>query len=396
MTSPCDRRHRLRIGPLRQLACLGLLLVSLLCGPALAQGHRARDDLLGQIARHQLLVYYADETTPEAAQSQNYAALLDILRSSANPRAATVAASIIADADRFPRLVRRDIDALQREAQRLGFDLAIFTNALAFEGNYLLFHADTGITETLKLPAIPSTPSLILATSPLSRPEYLRAGLLSVTALYPNNSLDLVLITNGHGGRDMALIPRVNADLSQAGAAMAMREMLESDDNGTPPAWARPQGTSKLAYWQILHEVSAAHGVRFPLVFRETCVSGVRSFTELFAVPDSVSLIAHSGTGDLNGWDLDYAQMLGTVAPGSDWIGSLSADLKARDVHVETWATAWFGVLLVTLRSIPIVVFFIPLVLWIAWYAWRGLLRNLKSSRSREQSDTGPSLHSAR
>jgi len=55
-----------------------------------------------------------------------------------------------------------------------------------------------------------------------------REGLLSVAALYPPNSLDIVLITNSHGSRDMALIPRVNADLSQADAGRAMREMLES------------------------------------------------------------------------------------------------------------------------------------------------------------------------
>ena len=110
----------------------------------------------------------------------------------------------------------------------------------------------------------------------------------------------MVVITNSHGGRDMALIPRVNADLSQTGAALAMREMLELDDNGAPPAWAQPQGTSKLAYWQVLEDVSVARGVRFPLVFRETCISGIRSFTELFAIPDSVGVIAHSGTGDIN------------------------------------------------------------------------------------------------
>ena len=276
--------------------------------------------------RHPLLVYYGDETSAQASQSENYAALLEVLRETATavarqrwPKAS------LTDAERFPLLVRRDIETLKVQAKRLGFDLAIFTNAMAFDGTYQLFRAETGMTETHRLPNIPSTSSTILAISPLSRPEYLRAGLLSVSALYPVNSLDMVLITNGHGGRDMALIPRVNADLSQTGAALAMREMLESDDNGAPPAWAQPQGTSKLAYWQILEDVSVARGVRFPLVFRETCVSGIRSFTELLAIPDSVGLIAHSGTGDISGWDLDYGQMLGTVAPGSDWIASLSA-----------------------------------------------------------------------
>ena len=113
----------------------------------------------------------------------------------------------------------------------------------------------------------------------------------------------------------MALIPRVNADLSQTGAALAMREMLESNDNGASPAWAQSQGTSKLAFWQVLENVTAARGVRFPLVFREACFSGIRSFTELFAVPGSVGFIAHSATGSLDGWNLDYAQLLGTVSP---------------------------------------------------------------------------------
>ena len=97
-----------------------------------------------------------------------------------------------------------------------------------------------------------------------------------------------------------------------------------------------------------------------------------------FAVPDSVGLIAHSGTANLDGWDLDYGEMLATVAPGSDWIAALADALKDRGVQVDTWATAWFGVLLVALRSVPIFVFFVPLALWIAWYASRQYRRRRK------------------
>ena len=339
-----------------------MILTALLCGFASSSLGVAKD------TRHPLLVYYGDETSAQASQSENYASLLEVLKSSDSPRAAAVAKSIVKDAEQFPRLVERDIKALKGQAQRLGFDLAIFTNAFAFSGKYQLFGAETGATETHALPDIPPTTSTILRTSPLSRPEYLRAALLAVAARYPAGSLDMVLITNGHGGRDVTLMPRVNADMSQAGAALAMRQMLESDDRGVPPAWARIQGTSKRQYWEILDEVSAAHDVRFPLVFRETCASGVRGFAELFAVPDSVSLIAHSGTGNIDGWDLDYAQMLGAVAPGSNWIESLAASLEDRGVHVDTWAALWPGVLLVALGSIPILVFFVPLALWTVWY----------------------------
>ena len=112
-----------------------------------------------------------------------------------------------------------------------------------------------------------------------------------MSALYPNNSLDIVLIINGHGGSDMALIPRVNADLSQAGAAAAMREMLASGDNGAPPAWAIPQGTASSRTGNP-RGCELRLGVRFPLVFRETCLGGLRSWTEFFVVPRSVGLIA--------------------------------------------------------------------------------------------------------
>lgn len=353
----------------------GAIFTALVCGLASSSLGVAKD------TRHPLLVYYGDETSAQASQSENYASLLEVLKSSESPRAAAVAESIVKDAEQLPRLVERDIEALKGQAERLGFDLAIFTNALAFDGKYQMFRAETGVTETHALPDIPPTSSTILATSPLSRPEYFRAGLLSVAALYPAGSLDMVLITNGHGERDVTLMPRVNADMSQSGAALAMRQMLETDDNGVPPAWARIQGTSKREYWEILAEVSAAHDVRFPLVFRETCVSGVRSFAELFAVPSSVGLIAHSGTGNIDGWDLDYAEMLGSVAPGSDWIGSLAASLEDRRVHVDSWASAWPGVLLVALRGIPIFVFFVPLAIWVLWFGLR-LVRGRRQSRS--------------
>ena len=351
------RRYHARWGPILALFLWGLALAGV--GTATAE------------VRRPLLVYYGDETSAQAAQSENYAALFEVLRNSDSPRAAKVAKSIATDAEKFPLLVQRDIDALKVQARRLGIDLAIFTNALALEAEYQLFRAQAGVTETHRLPDIPPTSSTILSTSPLSRPEYLSAALLSVAALSPANSLDIVLITNGHGSRDMALIPRVNADLSQAGAALAMREMLESNDNGTPPAWAQPEGTSKLAFWQVLENVTAAHGVRFPLVFREACFSGIRSFTELFAVPGSVGFIAHSATGSL-----DRVES-GLRAITRDCKSRLRLDRvlvgksrTRRDPRRYVGHGVVRRAVRVVLRNIPIVVFFIPIALWISWYGF--------------------------
>jgi hypothetical protein len=353
----------------RRCAMRRCLIVVLLICLGLLASRPVQADPASQSPRQRVLLYYGDETSTQAIQSENYAALLAVLRSSSAPRAAVVAAGVVSDADKFPRLIQRDVDTLQQEAKRLGFDLAIFTNALAFDGRFLLYRADTGSTERLALPPVPPAANTILAASPLSRPEYLRAALFSVGALYPKNTLDIVLITNSHGGRDMALIPRVNADLSQAGAAAAMREMLETGDNGEPPDWAVPKGTTKISFWQVLADASSAFGIRYPLVFRETCVGGLRSWTEFFTVPSSVGLIADSGMDEINGWDLDYANLLGSVSPGSDWAASLAEALKLQGLNVQTRTTAWIDVLLIWLHQIPIAAFFVPLALWLGWFA---------------------------
>jgi hypothetical protein len=347
-----------------------------------AEPLRAESEPASQPPRQRVLLYYGDETSTQAIQSENYAALLAVLRGSSAPRAAIVAAGVVSDADNCPRLNHPDADALQLQPKRLGFDLAIFTNALAFDGRFLLYRANTGSTEPQALPPVPPAANAILADSPLSRPEYLRAALFAVGALYPKNALDIVLITNSHGGRDMALIPRVNADLSQAGAAAAMREMLETGDNGEPPDWAVPKGTTKIAYWQVLDDASSAFGIRFPLVFRETCVGGLRSWTEFFTVPRSVGLIADSGMGEINGWDLDYANLLGGVSPGSDWIASLAEALKLQGLSVQSRTTAWIDVLLIWLHQIPIAVFFVPLGLWLGWSAVATLRRRHRTDEA--------------
>jgi hypothetical protein len=370
-------RHEHRAVTWRAVTIIYLVCLGLFAYPAQASDAR----------RHRLLLYYGDETSTQAIRSENYAALLAVLRSSSNPRAATVATSVVSDAENFPRLIQRDVDALRLQAKRVGFDLAVFTNALAFDGHFLLYRAETDIAERQVLPPVPPATNTVLATSPLSRPEYLRAALFSLGALYPKNALDVVLITNSHGGKDMALIPRVNADLSQAGAASAMKEMLETGDNGEPPDWAVPKGTSKIAFWQVVGEASSAYGIGFPLVFRETCVGGLRSWTEYFTVPSSVGLIADSGMDEINGWDLDYANLLGDVTPGSDWVESLAEALKLEGLSVKARNTAWTDVLLISLYRIPIAAFFIPLALWLAWYA---VAAYRKTRRSLREANRGP------
>ncbi len=325
----------------------------------------------GAQIRHQVLVYYANETTERAAGSKNYTALLSLLRGSGSEIAGRIADSILNDATAFPAAVRLDIEALFGAARRWGVDVFVFTNEMAFGGRYSIYRHATGTTETRRLPDLPPAESPILETSPLSRTDYFRAALLAVAGLYPPNSLDIVLITNSHGAGDLALTPRVFADISLANAddLLAALEGAPLAGDG-PPRWAAVRGTDKRDYWSALVAAGSRFGVRFPLVFREACASGVSSWAEYLAVPDNVGLIAHSGYANIRYNDIDYGEIFsaaGTVPAGTTLNDFLTAALRDRGIHVEAPSAMWDGVLRDEAAAY-FWLFFVPLALWILWY----------------------------
>src|ERR1041385_6545590 len=84
-----------------------------------------------------LIIYYANETAPEAVESRNYLALFSMLRS--------LPPSVGLDAEKGLRLeakisrsvVDKDIEALIAASRLHAFDVAIFTNNLALLDSYL-------------------------------------------------------------------------------------------------------------------------------------------------------------------------------------------------------------------------------------------------------------------
>lgn len=323
--------------------------------------------------RQRLLVYYANETSAEAARSDNYAALLAILRKSANPAATRIAESVENDARKFSALAARDERDLLAAAARVGFDLAIFTNARTVAGHYLHYRHPRGTVERRPFPPLPPASSVVLASSPLARQEAFRAALADIAALYPADALDLILIANSHGSGDMALMPRVNTDLSTTDAASALAQMLDASEQGNAPTWAALQGTGKLAFWAELDALARSRGVRFPLVFREACASGLRTWQEFGALPAAVGVVAHSGMGDMDATVIDYAAIFAAVPPAGDWQAALERGLASRGIRLNTERTLWFWVGLITLGEIHVAYYFIPVGLWLGWFAMHAM-----------------------
>ncbi len=210
----------------RNIVTAALFLVSLLSFAHVSVAHGTESGA----RRTQVLIYYGNETSQQAAQSANYAKLLSILHNSTSATAATLARNILSDTTEFSAVVQRDADALLAAGRRLKFDVVVFTNDLALKGHYWFYRGATGALETRTLPPMPEAASDVLATSPLSRPEVLRMAVLETGSLYPANSIDAVLIVNSHGSDEMLLMPRVSADLSTDGAAEAFARQLQSDD----------------------------------------------------------------------------------------------------------------------------------------------------------------------
>lgn len=321
--------------------------------------------------RNLLLVYYANETSERVASSQTYAVLQAAIAKSTNPDARALGPILSRDAVAFPAAVQSDAAALTEAAVRLRFDLAIFTNALAYEHRYLLVRGATGsgAIESRALRELAPAASPILADSPLSRGDFLRAALSEAGNAYAPASLDIILITNTHGARDIALTPRVFADLSKTDPEALLAELDGAPRAGElRPLGTLARGTSKLEYWRAIADVAAARDIRFPLVFRQSCESGLSGWSELQLLPASVGAIAHTANGSISYRDIDYAAVFANPGSPFSLVEQLAAELRKRGVQVDSRESMWQWLVRdAAFAALPYLLI-VPLLAWLAWY----------------------------
>jgi hypothetical protein len=318
------------------------------------------------VAAHatEIVVYYANETTPQAASSPNTARLLAILDHSTNPAARGMAQLLRDDAAKFGAAVKRNEAALVAAAQQRGFDLIIFSNALALEHKFLVLRHGATL-ESLPLPAAPPAPTAALATSPLARPEYLATALREIAALYPGRP-DVILITNSHGAGDLALTPRIFADLAVTKAGELEHELETPAKPGEPPpVWAAYPGTTKSEYWQVLAHARQLH---FALVVRDACESGVSSWREWLALlPADVTTLAHSASAIIDYDAIDFEAAFAADPKNASLATGLAAELQRQGLHVEGKITLLLGLVLRQMAGVPVLLYFVPLALWLCW-----------------------------
>jgi hypothetical protein len=340
------------------LALIGVLLV-------VAPGSPAKSESVAE--RRIVVVYYANETSAETSSSQNYRELFDILDNDSGSLSRLVAESISGDVVRFRNLVDRDLNDLIQAASQRRFDLIAFTNDLAAKHEFVAYASDLDQLSYQNLPVLPPAPNVVLATSPLSRPDFLRSALSIVAERYPPDTLDVLLIANSHGSAEMALMPRVNVDLSSSAAKDELKNALRTNDRSSATGLIKLQGTTKVDFWNVLKNVSDGRSVRFPLVFREACGSGIRSWEEYYSIPNSVSLIAHTAMEDFAGESISYANIFRNVKNSRNLVSAVEAGLAQSGVHVNSASWIWGWVVFIEMGALPRFLFFAPVVLWVFW-----------------------------
>jgi hypothetical protein len=315
----------------------------------------------------QVLIFYGNETTEAAAASKNYNILLTSLRAYGGEEGSDLASAIEEDAKISPAIVRAEVQSLLRGCGRLNADIAIFTNELTLAGRFVFCRATSQNVETVPFGGLAASPDAILNLTPLSRPEYLQAALEHVGALFNSRPVDAFLLTHSHGGADMALMPRVSADVADLDPT-TLRHILDFRDS--KPSWAALKGTTKLEYWRVLSQVSRANGLRFALVFRQACESGLDSFAEFRAIPESVGLIAHTAMSDLPYGKIGYDALVSAAVATPDAAEALAGNLRTQGIHVDSRRPLLLWLIPVYFWSVPTPIWFAPLALWVCWFIW--------------------------
>ena len=180
------------------------------------------------------------------------------------------------DVELYPQIVERESSALQAMAKRSYTNLAIFTNKLALGGHYLFYDAESDTLQRHTFAIGQKEDGPFIALAPLSRPDVLREALETAVRAASQPASSIVLFVNSHGTIETALMPRINVDLSIT-TEDEILQRVRSGSAGEPPRWAMPNGTSKIEFWSILGQISGGQNVRFPLVVRLACQSGLSS-----------------------------------------------------------------------------------------------------------------------
>jgi hypothetical protein len=319
------------------------------------------------VSQQEVLVFYANETTRDAASSENYQRLFGALRSSGNANAERWVSILTRDAELFPAIVERQVELISQVAKASGFTAIIFTNALARRGLYRVIQSTGAEIDRPAFKTLKPAPSIVLAGYPLARPEALREAIDIVAGLPETQRRNVVLVISSHGDETMALMPRVVADLSRVARETfiaALRSRTHSDHMPTP--WVtRDAGVSKQAFWQILN--NTGRPLRFSMIVLDSCQSGVLTYSEYSEIPINLGKVAHSGNRYIRRDEISYDALFGGYSGEQLLSEHMAKQLRAQGIEVVPRRDLLLPLIARSILNISPFALVLPLLLWLLW-----------------------------
>jgi len=354
--------------PVIPLAALLCALAVLGAGAVISGGYR----LVPGRRAAEVLIYYANENSPNEAEARNYATISDWLRSTENQKLRKLAESLDRDMRQFPAAVDAEIVVFRGSLPKWqGGGGAVLTNRLVRSGKFLVWRpGQTGFEEVPI--AVPATDHLVLAANPLSRPEVFALALREIGRQFDPARHEFVLVTKSHGSRKMALTPRLVVRAADVSREELLAFAAGERPAGGPPSWAERVGIPRPQYFALLAE-AGTEGMRFPLVFTESC-EGVLDQELKVQLPENVGRMYTTGHEEARYQNLDYPRVFERCGEGVTLAESLEEQLAASFPGITRSADAANR----TWRML----YCLPLVLWLGWLVARYWRRGRASNRS--------------
>jgi len=326
-------------------------------------------------APREVLIYYANETSPEGPEAENYRVIIDWLRASTSDRGRSIAQGLQAELEQFSPTVDDEIQALRQHAPDCDPPLPtlVFTNRLARQGEFL--RLDPGRDSRFVNRSMPvlANDNYIVAANPLSQRGMLQQALKVAAQEFDPHRHRFVLITKSHGGNRWALTVR----LSRRHEEISQEQLLQSLESVDSVATPAEIGTTKDEYFSLLQSVGDNYGMNFSLVFMESC-QGTFDAAQRNQLPTNVDLLYASGNRYLAYSTLDYPEFLRGVS--GDRSASAALDEALAPHYLALFrAGNWRSKLLPGLWSAPLIV-------WVVILLMRRLRRN-RNQRSQVDHD---------
>lgn len=335
-------------------------------------------------SRREVVVYYANESAPDAREAALIERALAAVAAAHHPISERMLAGAATNLEELPRIVDEDVEALLRHTERA----VVFTNRLAREGRALVRRGGRAESVPFAFPR-PAAGDVVGTSQPLSFPATLRAALETVLARFPAASHSLTLVVKSHGMPGKPLVawgfghlaelspPELTALLDVAAERMRQREvashaagqpgtareadlgkffegefaqvgvdapskeefmpLLEKDEfihlldaEATSPEAlrmpAQPVANPGLATGELF-TILAESGASFPVVYLESCKSGLteEQLGALREAPTSIGWLITSGSHGLGFRALEHRQVVRALPR----LGTYAAALRA-------------------------------------------------------------------